>query len=87
MKKKIILAVLLLGTALSLTACGSPTKSVTLRDSNQVVVKLPDQVRVFCDRGNLVYAKDNGGLYVIPNSVNCSAEKLITPTPVATPQP
>ena len=79
MSKKIILIVMLIGTGFALTACGSPTKSVTLRDSNQIVVKLPDQVRVFCDRGNLIYAKDQGGLYLIPNSTSCDAETLITP--------
>lgn len=79
MKKKIILAVMLVVTGFALTACGSPTQSITLRDSNQIVVKLPDQVRVFCDRGNLIYAKDQGGLYVIPLSPYCSAEILVTP--------
>lgn len=77
MNKKIIGVSVIILSVLSLTSCGSPTKSVTLRDSNQVVVKLPDQVRVFCDRGNLIYAKDNGGLYVLPNSQFCKGEVLI----------
>lgn len=76
MKSKIALAVIGSLSIVALSACGSPTKSVTLRNPNQVVVKLPDQVRVFCDRGNLIYAKDEGGLWGIANSPMCDGELL-----------
>ena len=81
MIKRIIGGTIIAVTVLGLSACGSPTKSVTLRDANQVVVKLPDQVRVFCDRGNLIYAKDEGGLWGIPNSNHCNGETLVNVTP------
>lgn len=77
MIKKIVAGVSIGAAVLGLSACGSPTKSVTLRDSSQVVIKLPDQVRVFCDRGNLIYAKDQGGLFGIPNSDHCNGEVLV----------
>jgi hypothetical protein len=80
-KKKIIGGIVAVGLTLTLTACGSPTKSVTVRDSNQVVLKLPDDVKLFCHQGDLVYAKDEGGIFVLPNSPKCDGDILLETKP------